>query len=492
MTLSTADIKKGLKYSVAEGSFAHIYANLTGSIFLPAFALILMAGDFTIGLLASIPLFSNFAQIIGALLVERFGQRKKIAMRFAFLSRSLWVPIIILILLLFNEQRNLLLTLMILIIMLHHIVGSISGVAWLSWMSNLVPPVIRGRFFGLRNSVLGVITLMTTLLGGLFLDWYKFTFPSYSPAWSFLAVFSLAVVAGMISLALLSKQPDIEEPATETIDIKAIFSEPLKNDPFKKMFRFGMLWSFAVNFASPFYIVYMIRDLHLSYTLVSAVAICSAVADLFGMGFWGHFSDKHGNRPVAIISAATGSVLPFIWVFTGGSDFSVYLLIPLLHMAGGFFFAGYNLCSVNLIFGMAPRQKNAMYFALWAMINGVAAGLGAICGGLFASNLHTYVTALPFGWESVFKMVFLLSSVLRLSSLFLLQKVPESRGVPVSWAIRILRNVRTWATTMGYHPLLQFFLPGKSDSNGPVGEEELWPLWEPGRGILFARRRAEK
>jgi len=492
MTLSNADIKKGLKYSVAEGSFAHIYANLTGSIFLPSFALILRADDFTIGLLASIPLFSNIAQIFGSLLVERFGQRKKITIRFSFLSRSLWIPIIVLILILFNEQRNLLLSLMILIILIHHVIGSISGVAWLSWMSNLVPPVIRGRFFGLRNSVLGMITLLTTLLGGLFLDWYRYTFPGYSQAWSFLIIFFLAVVAGMISLALLSRQPDIEEPATETIDIKAIFSEPLKNEPFKKMFRFGMFWSFAVNFSSPFYIVYMLRDLHLSYTLVSSVVICSAVTDLFGMGFWGHFSDKHGNRPVAIISATAGAVLPFIWVFTTAADYSIYMLIPLLHMAGGFFFAGYNLCSVNLIFGMAPRQKNSMYFALWAMVNGVAAGLGAISGGLFASNIRTVLGTLPFGWDSVFKIVFLLSSLMRLSSLFILRKVPESRGVSVSWAIRILRNVRTWATTMGYHPLLQFFLPGKIDSNGIDNEKELWPLWETNRGILFARRRIKK
>jgi MFS family permease len=484
MKLTNKEIRRGLKYSIAEGSFAHIYANLTGSIFLPAFAIILMASDFTIGLLASIPLFCNAAQIIGSLLVQKYGHRKKIALGFALSSRSVWIPVVLLIVLLFNDYRNLLLTAFILLIIVHHALGSIAGVAWLSWMSNLVPPVIRGRFFGLRNSVLGMITLLTTLVGGLFLDWYKYTFPEFSPALSFIIIFFLAVIAGMISLALLAKQPDIEEPATETIQISAMFSEPLRNDPFKKMFRFGMFWSFAVNFASPFFIVFMLRDLHMSYTLVSAVTICSAVADLFGMGFWGYFSDKHGNRPVAIISAAAGSLLPFIWLFTSTSEFSVFILIPLLHLAGGFFFAGYNLCSVNLIFSMAPRQNNSMYFALWSMVNGVAAGLGAISGGVFAGQIHAIFNVLPFGWESVFKFVFLFSSLMRFSSLFMLRKVPESRGVSVSRAIRILRSVRTWATTLGYHPLLQFFLPGKTDDIDSQNEQELWPLWETERRLL--------
>ena len=207
MTLNNREIRRGLKYSIAEGIFAHLYANFTGGIFLPAFALILLASDFTIGLLASIPLFSNVAQIFGALLIERFGKRKKITLGFSFLSRSLWIPIIFLILILFHEKRDLLLSLMILLIVIHHVVAAVGGVAWLSWMSNLVPPVIRGRFFGLRNSVLGIITLTATLFGGLFLDWYKLTFPQNSPAVSFLVIFSLAVVAGMVSLMLLSKQP---------------------------------------------------------------------------------------------------------------------------------------------------------------------------------------------------------------------------------------------------------------------------------------------
>jgi hypothetical protein len=43
-----------------------------------------------------------------------------------------------------------------------------SGVAWLSWMSGLVPEEIRGRFFGLRNSVLGLVTITVALAGGWF------------------------------------------------------------------------------------------------------------------------------------------------------------------------------------------------------------------------------------------------------------------------------------------------------------------------------------
>jgi len=473
--LSFQETKHGLRLSILDGAFAHIYANLTGGIFLPAFVLLLYASDLTIGLLASVPFFSTISQLIGSLLIEKYQNRKKIAITFAFISRSFWGLIIFFILILFDFRPNLLLTLLIILFIIHHIFGSISGVAWLSWMSNLVPAEIRGRFFGFRNSILGFITIMITLLGGLFLDWYRISFSAASPANSFLFLFSLAILAGFISLFILTKQPSLEESNFTPLSLKLLISGPFKNHAFKTMAHFGMVWSFAVNFASPFFIVYMIRDLQFSYTLVSTVTICSAIADLFGMGFWGHFSDKHGNRPVMIICVAAGSLLPFIWIFTGNSFLLVYLLIPLLHIAGGFFFAGYNLCSINLLFGLAPSKNNSMFFALWSIVNGVAAGLGAICGGLFASFLDNLLLYLPFGWISVFKLVFVLSAIMRLSSIFLLRRVRESRSIPTSGAIRILRSVRTWATTMGYHPLLQYFLPGKNLRNG--SEDEIWPLW---------------
>jgi len=480
--LNNEEIKKGLKFSIAEGVFAHIYANLTGGIFLPAFALLLMASDFTIGLLASIPFFGTIAQIFGSLLVERYRQRKRVTIFFSFISRILWLPICILVAVLFDINRDLLLSLIIILIIIHHVFGSISGVAWLSWMSNLVPPVIRGRFFGLRNSFLGIITIAVTLLGGVFLDWYKDTFNNLSSSYSFLILFSFAVIAGLISLFLISKQPDVQETVHKPLIVKSIFSEPFKNIQFRKLISFAMFWSFAVNFASPFFIVYMLRDLFLSYTLVSTVTIFSATADLFGMGFWGHFSDKHGNRPVLIISAMAGSFLPFAWLFTSPSAWSIYVLIPLLHIAGGFFFAGYNLCSVNLLFGIAPRQNNSMFFALWSMINGLAAGLGALCGGFMANRLTTLAIELPFDWESIFKIIFLFSFIMRFSSIFLLRKVQDARSVSLSRAVRILRNVRTWATTMGYHPLLQFFLPGRQKHNDSADEQEFWPFWNRGSG----------
>ena len=339
-------------------------------------------------------------------------------------------------------------------------------------MSSLVPIEIRGRFFGLRNSILGTTTIFVTIGGGLYLDWYKATFDS-ALIMAFVILFCVALGSSMMSSFFLNKksEPELHRPAN--FPVFTLFKQAWQNINFRRMLRFGLFWAFAVNFATPFFVVYQLKELHFSYTLISIVTIISAMADLFGMGFWGNLSDSHGNRPVMLICAAAGSIMPILWILTGESSFSIFLLIPLLHLAGGFIFSGYTLSSVNMIFGIAPRQNNSVYFAMWNSANGLATALGAVCGGLFYDHGSTLLNYLLVDMEWSFKFIFLLSGVMRLSALFFMRRVEEP-STPVFKMVRILRNMRTWATTMGFHPLLQFFIPvNETEKSSPY-----WPIWK--------------
>lgn len=44
------------------------------------------------------------------------------------------------------------------------------GVLWLSWMADLVQEEKRGRYFGLRNALLGLVATLGNLLGGAVAD----------------------------------------------------------------------------------------------------------------------------------------------------------------------------------------------------------------------------------------------------------------------------------------------------------------------------------
>ena len=469
-----------LRQSVYDGVTVHIFGNLTGSIFLPAFALVLGASAFQIGILAAIPFLATLGQLLGSFYVEKYQRRKSVTLLFSALARGSWILIILLGFFFADDQFGLYLELLILVIALYHLLGAVSSVAWLSWMSSLVPAEIRGRFFGLRNSLLGVVTILVTLSGGYYLDWFKNRFPTVSKILSFEILFIVAVVFGFVSIYFLRRQhdPGTTQEGKKISEIWSLFRHPFQQGNFKILVKFAFLWSFAVNFTSPFFIVYMIKDLHLVYTLIGIYTVISALADLTGMGIWGHFSDRYGNRPIMIIATTVATVLPFFWVFTNASQLSIYLFIPLLHLVGGFVWSGYNLCSVNMVFGMAPPERNSTYFAFWSVFNGLAAALGAITGGIFSKYSYHLAQFLPVVSDSGFKLIFLISAMLRFFSLFILKRVREEKGLSVKRMVRILRSIKLWATMMGHHPIVQFFITSENAKGIARQPSEYWPIWK--------------
>lgn len=465
--------RSGLKNSIYDGIFATIFANLTGSMFLPTFALEIGASALHIGLLAAAPFFANLIQMLGAYFVERYNQRKAICIVFALLARSVWILIIAASLMLAARSMATLLALLIILVIVHHLFGALSGVAWLSWMAVLVPEDIRGRYFGLRNAILGAFNITFTLLAGFFLDVFPRAFPQLPEVRKFEYLFAFAVVCGVVSILFLMRKP--RPPAhqhTIKLDLNSVYARPIMDSGFRALLVFASAWSLVVKLAAPFFIVYMIQVLHFDYGFIAVLTVCSAFADMAGMWIWGHFSDRAGNKPVVVICGFFIGLIPLFWLLTHPALYGLHALVILLHLVSGFFWAGFNLCSVNMVFGMAPPQRNTGYFAYWSAFTGVAAGIGAILGGMLA-NIGATAGAAPAPME--FKTIFLLSGALRLASLMLLKIVPDPKSMKTIRVVRILRNVKSWSGLMGFNPILHYFLPKK---NRDTTTSPYWPLWQ--------------
>jgi len=68
-----------LRNSLYDGVLAHIFATLTGGVFLTGFALYLGMNDLMIGLLAAMPFVVTIFQLPVSHYIGRIGKRKKLA-----------------------------------------------------------------------------------------------------------------------------------------------------------------------------------------------------------------------------------------------------------------------------------------------------------------------------------------------------------------------------------------------------------------------------
>lgn len=87
--LTPAERERGLQLLVVEAGFSGGAAALTSGVILTAFALHLGASNMMVGLLAAMPFLAQLLQLPAIQLVERWRQRKRIAVLSSLIGRTM-------------------------------------------------------------------------------------------------------------------------------------------------------------------------------------------------------------------------------------------------------------------------------------------------------------------------------------------------------------------------------------------------------------------
>ena len=244
---STNDFKN----SFYDGLFANIFATLTGGVFLTGFALYLGMNDFMIGVLGATPFLVTAFQLPASYFLGKYTKRKNVTFWGAAIGRFIWIPILTVAAIpYFSAQTK---TLLILgLFFFSHSCISISYVSWLSWISDLVPDNIRGKFFGSRNMICGIAGMMAVIVFGNILDHFK-SHPSGGLPLGFGITFTAAVTFGMLSLYFIRRisEPQIEMPG-DAVSFGGLMYLPFREKNFRNFLMFSFAWSFSVYFANPF------------------------------------------------------------------------------------------------------------------------------------------------------------------------------------------------------------------------------------------------
>jgi MFS family permease len=423
-----ADIQKGLRISVIEGVFAQVHINLTAGMFLTSFALYIGLNNIGIGLLSAIPAFFTGCAFFAIYLINIFGNRQRLCVLFSGIGRGIFL--VIGLLLLFNVRIKPWLFFMVIII--HNILMNFSSNAWLSWMSDLVPKEKRGSYFGFRNTILNLVGMTINVIGGRILDFYKV---AGALARGLGIIFTGASVSSTIAAGVLSMQP---EPSIkkEHPNMKNIFLTPLRDKNFRNLLRFISFWYLLAGIASPFYLVHMLTNLHMTYSKIALYSIIAGLASLIFQIFWGRTIDRIKSKPVLSINFFAASFLPLLWLFAT-KDYLLPIWIDAF--LTGIFWSGINLSLFNILFSLTEEKKlKESYFAVFSTISGVFAFISSLAGGFIAQALSGTEIEF-FGLTLInYHLMFIFATCIRLISVFLLVKVKEKEATPTIKALQLM------------------------------------------------------
>ena len=407
-----------------------------GETYLSAFALFLKASTPQIGLLASLPpLLGSLAQLLSAWLGRLTGRRKPIILVGAGLQALAWLPITFLPLMF----PSVAIPVLIASAVFYQCGAHLAAPQWASLMGDLVPMKRRGRFFARRTSIVALVTFLSLVAGGLVLNQAASAGRTLA---GFIVLFGVAMLARSISTYHLSRMRDpAGHVAAFGFSTRDSFWRQLKASKFVRFSLFYALMQFSVAVASPFFAVYMLRDLEFTYAQYMANTGTSVLAQFLTLSQWGRLSDVFGNRRVLSVTGLMLPLMPLLWIFS--TDFWYLLLVQVL---SGLSWAGFTLSAGNFLYDLVARENRATYLAVHNILASAGLFCGALLGGLLGIVLSDRMDlfGVSLALASPLVGVFAISAILRaVVVLALLPRIKEVRRVrPVSFSSVIFRVTR--------------------------------------------------
>jgi MFS family permease len=369
--------------------------------FIIPFALALGATNVVVGLVNSLQnLGLLLSQIPGSELVWVLKKRRALNNACEFISKCSWLLIVAIP---FSPDFSL--TMLLVAVFISSFFANLSYPAWASFIADVIPKGVRGRYLANRNMWMGLVSIVIMLSVGFYLD----LFPKEN-LFGFSSIFLFGFAAGIVSILYFSRIRGSKLRLPEHT-----FRDYFRLDrDFRRYLTFISYFNFTYMIASPFFTVYMLVNLHMDYAAYVLFSAISAFASLASQKHWGNIVDRFGERPTMFIAIVGVALVPFSYIFI--NPYNLFLLIP-VQILSGVAWAGVWLINFNMFLDTTKAEKRIVQTADYNIITTIPLIIAPVVGGYIAENVTFVLSGIP--------LLFMIATVLRLSSLPLLKKIKE-------------------------------------------------------------------
>ncbi|WP_150272148.1 MFS transporter [Paenibacillus tepidiphilus] len=398
--------RRNLKIATIEGIPSTIFQVLLQGQFLTGYLLYLGASSGQIGFVLALTTLVNVAQIGVAYLIQRLPSRKWALVTFIGLQRLLWVSTG-LVPFLFPQEYW-----VIAFIMLYtsaFIANTAGGMLWNSVISDLVPARVRGRYFGIRNTLLNALGSLVIYGGGVVLD-------RYPGGQGFLILYIVVWIFSFLNIVTFFFYPDVPFEKSEETSFLPMVKKPLHDRLFMKSTLFLSAWLLLQNITVPLYSYVMLELLHLEYETLSLLNVSQTVLMMASFYVWGNLNARYSNKRLLLFTLPIIAASSLLWGLL-----SILPMLPVLfaaHMLFGVGVGGFNQLAFNFIIGDTPKRERPMYMAMYAALTGLAAFFGPVLGG----QIYEWIAEWPH-WTQVYGLQLLVGTLMIALALLLGRRI---------------------------------------------------------------------
>ncbi len=435
--------ESGRRFGIRDGMFQAV-AQGGGEHYLSAFAILLSATPFQLSVLSAIPqLLGTWAQLISVKVSHWFPSQVS-QVYWGIIGQSVsWVPILALPLL-WPEHGP---WLLIAGVAVYFTCTHFTSPAWNSLITELLDPNERGAYFAKRSRVVAITSLLVLCAAGALLS----LFEKLNLLWiGFTIIFLTAGLcrsASALLLRTIAVLPQHDFGSTPTGFLNFLRTGVSHN--FRHFVLFSGLMHAAVLVAGPFFVLYLIQDLHLAHWQYGTWLAAGILGQFLTLPGWGQFGDRFGNKALLTFTGLLVAFLPMLYLFS-----SAWLFLVIVNFFGGVVWAGLGLGLNNYVYDAVQPEDRAKAVAVSSIVNAIGWAIGTVAGSLLITTIPDRLHLGTFTLEPVsnIQFIFFLSGLLRLIvSATLLRTFHEPRQVEqrahsrLLWELPLLKPLRQFS-----------------------------------------------
>lgn len=375
-------LRTSLRFVTTAWVFGAVWMYIITGAALTQFAKQLGMSKIGFGVLAALPFAGCMFQLPLSYIIERYGHRKKLFISLGIIHRLLWLLVAAIPWLLPPTARA---RGMIVVVAFSWSVGQMIGPAWVSWMADLVPERIRGRYFSRRSQVGQVVGLVTTLLTGVVLDQAATRGPEALLKAAAAGV-AVAAVFGIVDFLFFLPVPEMlrREP-DRNVNWRQLLLPPLADRNFRWFLGYTALLTFSIGYINQFVWLYVLDVAGMSNTGANAMLVLVPLATFMVMyPVWGRLIDRIGRKPVLIVCTLLFVQGAGSWVFISREHWLVGFTFVTI---GTLMWPGIDLANFNVLLGLSTTQEDQQERGAHVAINSTVVALSGIASGMFGGVL---------------------------------------------------------------------------------------------------------
>jgi len=444
--LSGPERRRAMRIVTIAWVFGAAWMHAVAGAPLTVFAQALGCSNFEFGILAAMPFVAALLSLPASVWIDRSGRRNVIFAIGLYANRVLWFPLALLpiVVLTYGEATyaGVAIALFLILTFLMHAGQASGGPAWVSWMADIVPEAIRGRYFARRRQWGIPSAIGAALLAGWAVDRYA-TGSQSAILWTCAIVFMAASVLGIVDIALFHKVPHAVRPKPREPLLRTLVG-PLRNAQFVSFSIGTAILMFAIAGQGQFVNKYLVEHLHLKSVQVQLMVLVGPLlAQLLVLPIWGLAIDRYGKKPAMLIAILGLVPVGFGWVLISAEHVWLGYVLAIL---GSAMWTGVEVANFNMVMELSGTdQRGYQGGSAYMAVNAVIINVAGCAGGIFFGSVAELLSDLNYktGWWwlaeiSYYHVLFILSAVLRLIAVVPMLRVREPEAAPTLDTLRFM------------------------------------------------------